>query len=185
MISKSPEGKMEETILWKKNDPGPMCLDPWRRNLYVVETFKINNEMQDKRNIEGSWNEKNSEDIGLWSTMMACNLDNKNCGIIYGSNNSVVHSVSVALREGRLLFCTKFWDLERGLLMTSFLDGTEMRVIRRKMNWCGSVAVDEAKRRVYWTDLVLNTVESVTWEGENHHHVNGHQNVSDDLMVLF
>ncbi|XP_063870395.1 low-density lipoprotein receptor-related protein 2-like isoform X2 [Scylla paramamosain] len=176
MIAESPEGKMEETILWKKNNPGPMCFDPWRRNLYVVETFKRNSEMLDKRSIEGSWSEKNSEDIGLWSTVMACNLDDKNCGVIYGSNNSVVHSVAVALTEGRLLFCTKFWGLEQGLIMTSFLDGTGMREIGRKVVWCGSVAVDEAKRRVYWTDLVLNTVESVTWEGESHHHVNGYQN---------
>ena len=72
MIEKSPEGKMEETILWKKNNPGPMCLDPWQRNLYVVETFKIDIEMQDERNTEDSWNEKYSEDVGLWSTIMVC-----------------------------------------------------------------------------------------------------------------
>lgn len=39
------------------------------------------------------------------------------------------------------------------------------------MVWCSNIAVDEAKRRVYWTDLALGTVETVTWKGDGHRHV--------------
>ncbi|KAG7177090.1 vitellogenin receptor-like 1, partial [Homarus americanus] len=49
---------------------------------------------------------------------------------------------------------------------------------------CGSVAVDEAKRRVYWTDMALNTVESVTWEGVKHRVVQKTQVISPKGLTI-
>ena len=70
MLKKSSEGKMEETVLWKKNHPGSLCYDPWRRNLYVVEVLKKTPSLRELRSIEDTRNQKRAEQISLWSTIM-------------------------------------------------------------------------------------------------------------------
>lgn len=45
------------------------------------------------------------------------------------------------------------------------------------------MAVDESKQRVFWTDLVLNTVETVNWMGDRHKVVD-RNNVSNTNLIL-
>lgn len=57
---------------------------------------------------------------------------------MFGSNVVMVMSVVVTLTEKRLFFCTKSYNPDAGQLMTSNLDGTEVKKIWRKVrgrNW--------------------------------------------------
>lgn len=46
------------------------------------------------------------------------------------------------------------------------------------MQSCSHIALDEAKRRVYWTDVDRKTLETVTWDGGEHHFAHNQQEVS-------
>lgn len=46
------------------------------------------------------------------------------------------------------------------------------------MECCSLIALDEAKRRVYWADRSRGTIETVNWEGGEHGHVHREQRVS-------
>lgn len=69
MITKTPEGKME-TVLWRMNNPGSVCYDVQRRNLYVVEVFRKTTKSRKIRSTADTLDQNSATDVGLWSTIM-------------------------------------------------------------------------------------------------------------------
>lgn len=69
VITRTSDGKLNETVLWRMSNPGPLCYDVQHRNVYVVEEFKKATKTL-LRSIAGSWNQNHTENLDQWSTIM-------------------------------------------------------------------------------------------------------------------
>ncbi|XP_045620966.1 vitellogenin receptor isoform X2 [Procambarus clarkii] len=158
-----------KVLLTKRKKPQGLSFDPTTQNIYFSESFHAQRPLvpQDARVVKrsGEINFKN-----VYSFILVCGVTNGQCSLIFKAFNVEIPSTRVATNERLLFFCTNYLGHEdRSEILVSLLDGQNKKVLwKDKMVRCGSVAVDEAKERVYWTDTALNTIESVSWEGSKH-----------------
>ncbi|KAK4313904.1 hypothetical protein Pmani_014786 [Petrolisthes manimaculis] len=112
------------------------------------------------------------------------------CSVVLFTSEGQIPTTAIAVRKRRLFYCVNkhrdtHTDDDDASLLSANLDGTRvMEVFGGKMVRCGSVAVDETKHRVYWTDTVLNTIETVDWHGNKHRVVDSQRVVSPLSLVV-
>nr|XP_053635320.1 prolow-density lipoprotein receptor-related protein 1-like [Cherax quadricarinatus] len=163
-------GNMERKVfLDKRSFPQGLSYDPRNKNIYFSEFFGTTKSSEGPRVVERDIGE-NSTSWGH-SLIMVCNMGG-NCSVVTSVLDKEIPSTSLAVNHGKLFFCANFLNFEKdhAQILSSSVDGSDLTVVReRKVVRCGSVAVDEIKNRVYWTDLVLGTVESIIWDGSKHH----------------
>ncbi|XP_053632202.1 vitellogenin receptor isoform X1 [Cherax quadricarinatus] len=157
-------------LISNRRKPQGLSFDPTTQNIYFSESFPGQQPLIPQ---DGAKLVKIGEQTDLktvYSFILICSVANGLCSVIYRAYNEEIPSISVATSERLLFFCTNYLGHEdRSEILVTFLDGQNKKVLwTGKVVRCGSVAVDEVKERVYWTDIALNTIESVSWKGNKH-----------------
>nr|QKO28254.1 vitellogenin receptor [Penaeus vannamei] len=160
----SMDGKLT-TLLKHRKRPQGLSLDPVSNSVYFSEEFGkaevVDNGLPRAR--------RETSADGAYSVIMVCGMDgDRECSMVYQGHGEEIPAIRVAPISRRLFFCTNNMAQEEAKIFTSDMDGTSARIISHKVVKCGDLAVDEAKERVYWTDLSRNVVESVKWSGDGH-----------------
>nr|XP_045618924.1 low-density lipoprotein receptor-related protein 1-like isoform X2 [Procambarus clarkii] len=169
MLGKAASNMKSRILLDKRSNPKGLSYDPIAKNIYFSEYFSGQlASWEGSKIVERST--KSSLKVKGHSMIMMCDISSK-CSIVTNAPGQTIPSTSLAVRSRLLFSCRNSIDPkdEKAQIVSTFVDGSGMRVVREhKVVRCGSVAVDEIKTRVYWTDLALSTVESVAWDGSRH-----------------
>ncbi|XP_042888358.1 low-density lipoprotein receptor-related protein 2-like isoform X1 [Penaeus japonicus] len=154
IIGKMGKDGVSTTLFNHRRHPRGVALDPLTNSVYFSEQFR---------------NDVAVDNGSNYSLILACRMDgDRECSTVYQIHGEEIPSIRVAPRARRLFFCTNNEGKDFAKIVTSDMDGKSARIINQKVVRCGDLAVDEAKERVYWTDLARDVVESVTWSGEGH-----------------
>nr|AHL26192.1 vitellogenin receptor [Pandalus japonicus] len=166
-------------LLHQRTNPHGLSIDTVTRNIYFSEYFVDPRtiEFEDKAKEETIELEdkakkvKRSETLEeIYSVIQVCSLETKKCAQIYRAFNIKIPSTKVSSEHQKLFYCTNHQNHEnQAQIVMTYLDGTLPVVLREtKVVRCGSLAIDEPKKRIYWTDTVLNSIQSVLWTGDGH-----------------
>nr|AJP60220.1 vitellogenin receptor [Macrobrachium nipponense] len=179
-------------LLRRCSNPQGVSIDAVSRNFYYSEFFEnppslepLEKPFEVKRSIEGA------EEVDVYSVIHMCSLLTRRCTQIYTGFGVKVPSTRVAPEVEKFFYCTNHQNHKyQGQILVSGLDGTSPKVIHQKVVHCGALALDLPKKRVYWTDLVLNSIQCVLWNGSGYrlviekgvHHPVGLMLIGEQLM---
>nr|AHB12420.1 vitellogenin receptor [Palaemon carinicauda] len=158
-----------ETV-WRSSNPQGIAVDAVASNLYFSEYFVNPPSIETKAKAEDKSKRSMVETEDVYSIINMCSLKNRRCTRVYEAFNVKVPSTKVAPVEENFFFCINHQSGEnQGQIMASKLDGTSPRVLHQeKVVRCGALALDLPKKRIYWTDTVLNSIQSVSWNGDGY-----------------
>ncbi|XP_076032242.1 vitellogenin receptor Yl-like [Oratosquilla oratoria] len=108
--------------------------------------------------------------------MKVCSLSTSHCHIFYRGPNVTIPVSRVSVQTRKLFMCVNSLD-DSAEILTSQLDGKNIwTLVNSGIVQCGDLALDEIKKRVYWSDIKLNVIEMVSFEG------NGRQRIKNTMV---
>lgn len=168
VIDLSSSDGLKEKIIRHRSNPQGISFDSLSRYVYFSEYF-VDPQRLDSKKVKVT--KVDQEPLSnVHSVIQACNLETGGCTQIYRAFNVKIPSTQVSSTDRKLFYCTNHLSREnQAQIISSDLDGTGRKVLHQtKVVRCGSLAIDEPKKSVYWTDTALNTVECVSWDGTKH-----------------